>query len=213
MKIRTRGNQAFNVPNDDEGRGFLKLLRKFRNRGWYYRARGRGPRKEHGCQQSIGQEHSEWMAVYLEDRQEKPQTSFTVFNNVRLSDFSVPTPVLSNSDSQVQITINPTQPLCGCDPAAGFQCVTHLHTPPAQTAQDFIVEAPPVIRWDTDPASLTAFAPAEQKPLAADEVELTGAEQAVLDEIFHKLHNEYAPQEWDQEKQDTFYSLYGKLVD
>ena len=88
MKIKTRGSQAFNVPNDEEGRGFLKLLRKFRNRGWHYRALGRGSRKEHGCQASIAQEHSEWMAVYLNDRQEKPQTAFATFSNVALSNFA-----------------------------------------------------------------------------------------------------------------------------
>lgn len=67
MNIKTSGNQVFNVPNNEEGREFLRLLRKFRNRGWHYRARGRGSRKEHGCQHGIGQEHSEWMAVYMDN--------------------------------------------------------------------------------------------------------------------------------------------------
>ena len=65
MKIRSRGAQVFNVPNTKEGHVFLKLLRKFRNRGWYYKARGRGSRKEHGSQDSIPQEHAEWLAVYM----------------------------------------------------------------------------------------------------------------------------------------------------
>lgn len=70
-KIKTQGAQAFNVPNDSEGQEFLRLLRKFRNRGWSYHARGRGSRKEHGNPHSIAQEHSEWMAVYLDDSKKK----------------------------------------------------------------------------------------------------------------------------------------------
>jgi len=65
MKIKTRGKQAFNVPNDPLGRMFLHLIKKYRNRGWYYRARGRGPREHHGNQYDIPQEHAEWLAVYL----------------------------------------------------------------------------------------------------------------------------------------------------
>ncbi len=65
MVIKTRGKQAFNVPNDPLGRVFLHLLKKYRNRGWYYRARGRGPREHHGNQNDIPQEHAEWLAVYL----------------------------------------------------------------------------------------------------------------------------------------------------
>ena len=68
MKIRTRGKQAFNVPNTEEGHVFLKLFRKFRNRGWHYRARGRGSRQEHGDQGSIEQEYAEWLAVYMTPR-------------------------------------------------------------------------------------------------------------------------------------------------
>ena len=73
MKIRTRGAQAFNVPNDPLGRMFLHLLKRYRNRGWYYRARGRGSRKEHGCQASIPKEYSEWMAVYMDRPEESPK--------------------------------------------------------------------------------------------------------------------------------------------
>lgn len=71
MKIRTRGNQVFNVPNDEEGHKFLELLRKFKNRGWYYRARGRGSRKEHGGIYSLPQEHAEWLAVYVSPAKDK----------------------------------------------------------------------------------------------------------------------------------------------
>lgn len=71
MNIQTQGKQAFNVPNDSEGQEFLRLLHKFRNPGWYYRARGRGPRKEHGTALDISQTHSAWLAVYL--TQENPK--------------------------------------------------------------------------------------------------------------------------------------------
>ena len=72
MKIKTRGAQAFNVPNDEEGERFLALLRRYRNRGWHYLARNRGPRKALGDkyvsfsrQLSIPRKDAEWMAVYL----------------------------------------------------------------------------------------------------------------------------------------------------
>ncbi len=42
------GKQTFNVPNDSEGREFLRLLKKFKTLGHSYRARGRGPRKAPG---------------------------------------------------------------------------------------------------------------------------------------------------------------------
>ncbi len=77
MKIKTQGSQAFNVPNNPLGRFFLHLLKRYRNRGWYYRARGRGSRKEHGCQASIPKEHSEWMAVYM-----SPKTAYGYMPNV-----------------------------------------------------------------------------------------------------------------------------------
>ena len=73
MEIQTQGSQTFNVPNNEEGRTFLKLMEKFRNKGWHYRIRGRGPRRDHGTQYHIPQQHSEWMAVYL--RGEKPPRS------------------------------------------------------------------------------------------------------------------------------------------
>lgn len=69
MRIRTRGNQAFNVPNDEEGQSFLRLLRKFRNRGWYYRARGRGPR-DNGLRAHCPQDKAEWLAVYLKHKRD-----------------------------------------------------------------------------------------------------------------------------------------------
>jgi hypothetical protein len=73
MKIETQGNQVFNVPNDEEGRVFLRLLRKYMNRPrWCFRVRGRGPRKKAGdarvsFSRSLGipQAESEWLAVYI----------------------------------------------------------------------------------------------------------------------------------------------------
>jgi hypothetical protein len=62
MKIQTSGNQAFNVPNDDEGRTFLRLMRKFLNRPrWRFRSYGRGPQPHW----SVSQAQAEWIAVYL----------------------------------------------------------------------------------------------------------------------------------------------------
>lgn len=85
MKIRTRGNQAFNVPNTDEGRLFLKLLGRFRNRRWHYRARGRGPRKAYGgLAAHVPQKFSDWLAVYLR-QSKKPADWDTVEVGVDLA--------------------------------------------------------------------------------------------------------------------------------
>ena len=73
VRIETAGGQAFNVPCDEEGKTFLRLMRKFINRPlWRYSARGRGPRRRPGDkyvslarQASIPQADSEWLAVYL----------------------------------------------------------------------------------------------------------------------------------------------------
>jgi len=73
VKIHTFGSQAFNVPNDEEGRTFLQLMRKYINRPlWRYSARGRGPRLRPGdthvsFSRSLGipQHESKWLAVYL----------------------------------------------------------------------------------------------------------------------------------------------------
>jgi hypothetical protein len=73
VRIETLGGQAFNVPNDEEGRTFLRLMRKYLNRPlWRYLARSRGPRKRAGDafvsfsrSLSIPQAESKWLAVYL----------------------------------------------------------------------------------------------------------------------------------------------------
>ena len=76
MRIKTKGAQAFNVPNDSEGQEFCRLMDKFINRtGWHYRRRGRGSRKLHGTQDSIPTQYSEWMAVYLGDDKQRVRHS------------------------------------------------------------------------------------------------------------------------------------------
>jgi hypothetical protein len=73
VRIETAGGQAFNVPCNEEGKTFLRSMRKFINRPlWRYSARGRGPRRRPGDkyvslsrQASIPQADSEWLAVYL----------------------------------------------------------------------------------------------------------------------------------------------------
>ena len=64
--IESKGNQTFNVPNTEEGRMFLDLANKYLNKEKYsLRARGRGSRKDHGCQASIPKKYAEWFALYL----------------------------------------------------------------------------------------------------------------------------------------------------
>jgi hypothetical protein len=73
-KIKTDGNQAFNVPNTEEGKAFIKALRKFSNPKSKneFVARGRGSRKEYAkkagrfnAQCSVSHEFAEWFAVYM----------------------------------------------------------------------------------------------------------------------------------------------------
>lgn len=63
-KIKSEGNQLFNVPNNDEGKSFMELARKYRNNGFHLNCKGRGSRKDHGDSYNIPLEHSEWFAVY-----------------------------------------------------------------------------------------------------------------------------------------------------
>ena len=89
-KIKTKGTQTFNVPNTEEGRLFLSLARKFRNKGVRIVPLGRAkdryaayaklppyvvvrgtktliinrntkPNRQRGVPQSV----SDWMAVYI----------------------------------------------------------------------------------------------------------------------------------------------------
>ena len=74
LRVRTMGRQAFNVPCNEEGRIFLRSMRKFINRPrWRFSARGRGPRAIDGhnsvrYQLCLPQDKSEWLAVYLGGR-------------------------------------------------------------------------------------------------------------------------------------------------
>lgn len=65
-KINTKGNQLFNVPNNSEGRLFIRLLNKFRNdKNNYYKPLGRGSRKNgKGTQSMCPLKNSGWFAVY-----------------------------------------------------------------------------------------------------------------------------------------------------
>jgi hypothetical protein len=70
-----KGKQTFDVPNDSEGREFLRLLKKFKAPGHSYRARGRGPRKAPGDnyvsfsrQMNLPHPDAESFAVYMGKR-------------------------------------------------------------------------------------------------------------------------------------------------
>jgi len=72
MKIETTGNQYFSVPNDSEGRLFIKQLRKNLNRKKYKIAlMGRGSRQVHGNSRNIAPKNSEWIAVYIRQKPQK----------------------------------------------------------------------------------------------------------------------------------------------
>lgn len=70
-KIKSEGSQAFNVPATDEGKEFVKLLRKFSNRpDCRISVRGRGKRAVNGQSARHYASHvplgfSEWFAVYV----------------------------------------------------------------------------------------------------------------------------------------------------
>jgi hypothetical protein len=66
------GQQTFDVPNDSEGREFLRLVKKFKAPGHSFRARSRGTRKLPGVpyvsfnrRMSIPQCEAESFAVYM----------------------------------------------------------------------------------------------------------------------------------------------------
>ena len=73
MKIKSNGNQAFNVPNNREGKMFMYLAKKFVNNDRFnLHGRGRGSRIVNGVRisgdDSISQKKSEWMAVYINEK-------------------------------------------------------------------------------------------------------------------------------------------------
>lgn len=70
-KGKSEGTQAFNVPATDEGKAFIKLLRRFANKpDCQIKVRGRGKRAVNGKSarhyaSSIPISFSEWLAVYI----------------------------------------------------------------------------------------------------------------------------------------------------
>jgi hypothetical protein len=66
MNIKSKGNQIFNIPNNSEGKQFLKLCRKYLNKKSYsIRPRGRGSRKIKGNQSSVPLNNAQWLALYF----------------------------------------------------------------------------------------------------------------------------------------------------
>jgi hypothetical protein len=257
MKIRTRGNQAFNVPNTEEGHLFVRLMRKFRNRGWYYRARGRGSRKEHGDQAGIPQQFAEWFAVYLNKEAPQPQANpapslwVTNLGNGPITfDGQSWSDLVPNQDNQFQIPLryaNPPDAIFSAnvaqwsaqigagDPVAidhdgliynaevhgvgqtGIQIGTAIGDSIGSIGEG---EARVPVRLDLGeglnvlPAEPIPW-PQPPQPVAPgdDTVELTAEEQGLLEEILSNLHNGYKTQDWEEEKQEIFDSLFEKLVD
>ena len=66
-KIKSKGNQAFNIPNTEEGRKALKTIKHY-SQNTKFRAVGRGGnRKENGGNAAyIPLENAEWWAVYTD---------------------------------------------------------------------------------------------------------------------------------------------------
>jgi 23S rRNA C2498 (ribose-2'-O)-methylase RlmM len=70
IKIKSKGHQLFNVPNNEEGREFIRLMRKFNNKK-RFDLKGRGSRlvfakatNAYTAQCSLRKSYSEWFAVY-----------------------------------------------------------------------------------------------------------------------------------------------------
>jgi hypothetical protein len=66
----------FDVPNDDEGKEFMRLFKKYKKRGVQARLRGRGPRVEPALEdmlarysyfQDLPLRHAKKILIYLED--------------------------------------------------------------------------------------------------------------------------------------------------
>ena len=72
--IKSKGHQIFNVPNNSEGREFIRLMRKFSNRK-RFDLKGRGSRAlfakvvgKFTAQASLPKSYAEWFAVYTRIR-------------------------------------------------------------------------------------------------------------------------------------------------
>lgn len=70
MKIETKGSQLFNVPNDEEGREFMRLASKFLNKRVYQRInkRGRGKNRPKTFTRDLTVADAEWFAIYLKEQ-------------------------------------------------------------------------------------------------------------------------------------------------
>ena len=78
MKIKTKGTQLFNVPNNLEGKVFIETLRRYSNKGCTISTRGRGSRKEYAKslgynyvvgtpQAGLPHKYAQWLAVYMKN--------------------------------------------------------------------------------------------------------------------------------------------------
>jgi hypothetical protein len=227
MKIRSRGNQAFNVPNAEEGHLFVRLMRKFRNRGWYYRARGRGSRKEHGSQAGIPQEFAEWFAVYLE--QQKPQANPPPAQEYRNGQWLPGDPAVGSELAAI-FSANVAQwsaQIGAGDPVAvdhdgliynaevhgvgqiGIQIGTAIGDSVGSIGEG---EARVPVRLDLGDALLP---PAMKLPIAekaGDVVQLTNQEQETLEHILYSYWNAKSGNCTDEE-QEVLDALMEKLID
>lgn len=234
MTIRTSGQQAFNVPNDEEGRKFLELMKRYRNKGWTYRARGRGHRSapegvfdpHFGSPASICQENSEWMAVYLRHAVQVVASTVqfmpapwhvhpaTVVNNALTMDCQVAEwsgviylgdPVAIGEDGRVYAEVVHGLGVTG----------EHLGIATTNTTGGLIGEGEAVIRVAVStPPTAIANLPVEEAPMAPilpadDTAELTLEESDLLEDII-----KMAAQGMQTDAgQDLMDSLVNKLID
>ncbi len=77
VDLDTKGNQLFNVPNDEAGRKFLADMARYLNRGKVtYKNRGRGSRKNAGTKSYLPIDNAEWIAVYVYPKAKSQVNSF-----------------------------------------------------------------------------------------------------------------------------------------
>jgi hypothetical protein len=77
VDLDTKGNQLFNVPNDEAGRKFLADMARYLNRNKVtYKNRGRGSRKSAGSQSFLPIDNAEWIAVYVYPKAKSQAKSF-----------------------------------------------------------------------------------------------------------------------------------------
>lgn len=68
MKKKPPPSERFHIPNNEEGREFIRLMRKYASAGTRIRLRGRGPRKhpERNYRQSLPQKYATHFGVYVD---------------------------------------------------------------------------------------------------------------------------------------------------